>query len=111
MGRTTIYDVASAAGVATSTVSRAFSRPGRVSAVTRDRIMRVAAELDYRPNPHARALLSGNHQTVAMVVSDITNPHYFELIRGAELRGSEARTSPGSGPLPAREPGGTVELN
>ena len=86
MARTTIYDVANAAGVATSTVSRAFSRPGRVSAVTRDRIMRVAAELDYRPNPHARALLSGKHQTVAMVVSDITNPHYFELIRGAEMR-------------------------
>ena len=54
--------------------------------MTRDRIMRVAAELDYRPNPHARALLSGKHQTVAMVVSDITNPHYFELIRGAEMR-------------------------
>jgi DNA-binding LacI/PurR family transcriptional regulator len=46
----------------------------------------VAAELGYRPNPHARALLSGRHHTVAMVVSDITNPHYFELIRGAEMR-------------------------
>ncbi len=46
----------------------------------------MAAELGYRPNPHARALLSGRHHTVAMVVSDITNPHYFELIRGAEMR-------------------------
>ncbi len=82
----TIYDVAEAAGVATSTVSRAFSHPGRVSAGTRDRILGVAAELGYRPNPHARALLSGKHHTVAMVVSDITNPHYFELIRGAEMR-------------------------
>ena len=86
MAGPTIYDVASAAGVATSTVSRAFSRPGRVSARTRERILTVAAELGYRPNPHARALLSGKHHTVAMVVSDITNPHYFELIRGAELR-------------------------
>lgn len=82
----TIYDVAEAAGVATSTVSRAFSTPGRVSATTRDRILAVAAQLGYRPNPHARALLSGKHHTVAMVVSDITNPHYFELIRGAEMR-------------------------
>ena len=82
----TIYDVATAAGVATSTVSRAFSRPGRVAADTRERVLAVAAELGYRPNPHARALLSGRHHTVAMVVSDITNPHYFELIRGAELR-------------------------
>jgi DNA-binding LacI/PurR family transcriptional regulator len=82
----TIYDVAAAAGVATSTVSRAFTQPGRVSAATRDRVLAVAAELGYRPNPHARALLSGRHHTLAMVVSDITNPHYFELIRGAEMR-------------------------
>lgn len=82
----TIYDVAAAAGVATSTVSRAFSTPGRVSTTTRDRVLAVAAELGYRPNPHARALLSGKHHTVAMVVSDITNPHYFEMIRGAEMR-------------------------
>ena len=85
-GPPTIYDVATAAGVATSTVSRAFSTPGRVSAATRDRVLAVAAELGYRPNPHARALLSGKHHTVAMVVSDIANPHYFELIRGAEMR-------------------------
>ncbi|WP_243058581.1 LacI family DNA-binding transcriptional regulator [Nocardioides sp. SR21] len=86
MSGPTIYDVAAAAGVATSTVSRAFSQPGRVSAATRDRIVAVAAELGYRPNPHARALLSGKHHTVAMVVSDIANPHYFEMIRGAEMR-------------------------
>ena len=82
----TIYDVAKAAGVATSTVSRAFSSPDRISAPTRERVLAVAAELGYRPNPHARALLTGRHHTIAMVVSDITNPHYFELIRGAEQR-------------------------
>ena len=82
----TIYDVAAAAGVATSTVSRAFSNPNRVAAATRERILAAAKELGYRPNPHARALLSGKHHTLAMVVSDITNPHYFELIRGAEMR-------------------------
>ena len=82
----TIYDVARAAGVATSTVSRAFTNPNRVSTPTRERVLAAAAELGYRPNPHARALLSGRHHTVCMVVSDITNPHYFELIRGAEQR-------------------------
>jgi len=82
----TIYDVARVAGVATSTVSRSFSKPNRVNVRTRERVRAVAAELGYRPNPHARALLSGRHHTIAMVVSDITNPHYFELIRGAELR-------------------------
>jgi DNA-binding LacI/PurR family transcriptional regulator len=86
MSGPTIYDVAREAGVATSTVSRSFSMPNRVSAPTRERVLAVAARLGYRPNPHARALLSGRHHTVAMVVSDITNPHYFELIRGAEMR-------------------------
>ncbi|MET0931989.1 MAG: LacI family DNA-binding transcriptional regulator [Aeromicrobium sp.] len=86
MSRPTIYDVAREAGVATSTVSRAFSTPNRVGAATRERVLAVAARLGYRPNPHARALLSGRHHTVAMVVSDIANPHYFELIRGAEMR-------------------------
>ena len=86
MSGPTIYDVARAAGVATSTVSRSFSTPNRVNARTRERVLAVALELGYRPNPHARALMSGRHHTIAMVVSDITNPHYFELIRGAELR-------------------------
>nr|MCW2728341.1 LacI family transcriptional regulator [Aeromicrobium sp.] len=86
MSGPTIYDVAREAGVATSTVSRAFSSPNRVSASTREHVLAVASRLGYRPNPHARALLSGRHHTVAMVVSDITNPHYFELIRGAEMR-------------------------
>ena len=82
----TIYDVAREAGVATSTVSRAFSNPQRVSAPTRELVVRVAHELGYSPNPHARALTSRRTRTIAMVVSDITNPHFFEIIRGAELR-------------------------
>lgn len=86
MAGPTIYDVAKAAGVATSTVSRAFSTPGRVNERTRERILAAAEKLGYRPNPHAKALFSGQHRTVAMVVSDITNPHYFEMIRGAEMR-------------------------
>ena len=55
----TIYDVARAAGVAPSTVSRAFSRPDRVNAETAERIRDVAAELGYRTNPLARALPTG----------------------------------------------------
>ncbi|WP_214407756.1 LacI family DNA-binding transcriptional regulator [Pseudonocardia lacus] len=86
----TIYDVARAAGVATSTVSRAFTNPGRVGETTRSRVLEVARELGYEPNPHARALTSNRTQTIAMVVSDITNPHFFELIRGAEMRAKAA---------------------
>ena len=52
----TIYDVARTAGVATSTVSRAFSNPQRVGEATRELVLRTARELGYEPNPHARAL-------------------------------------------------------
>ncbi|WP_346623537.1 LacI family DNA-binding transcriptional regulator [Blastococcus montanus] len=90
MSTPTIYDVARAAGVATSTVSRAFSTPGRVTEATRERIVAAAQELGYEPNPHARALISRRTQTLAMVVSDITNPHFFEVIRGAEMRAKAA---------------------
>ena len=46
--RVTIYDVAKEAGVAPSTVSRAFSRPGRVSAATHAKVMEAAKALGYR---------------------------------------------------------------
>ncbi len=80
----TIYDVAAACGVAPSTVSRAFSRPGRVNAETAERIRRVAAEMGYRTNPLARALPTGRTSLLSIVVADVTNPFFFEIIRGAE---------------------------
>ena len=86
----TIDDVARAAGVATSTVSRAFSRPGRVSFATSERIHRIAAELGYRSTSLARALPSGRTSMIALVISDITNPFYNEIIRGAQTAASEA---------------------
>ncbi|MGH3318617.1 MAG: LacI family DNA-binding transcriptional regulator, partial [Streptosporangiaceae bacterium] len=86
----TIYDVAEQAGVATSTVSRAFSNPDRVNATTREHVLDVAKRLGYRPNPLARSLPSGRTRTVALLVADITNPHYFEMIRGAERRAKAA---------------------
>lgn len=86
----TIYDVAREAEVATSTVSRTFSDPDRVHHATREHVLDVAKRLGYRPNPLARSLPSGRTRTVAMLVSDITNPHYFEMIRGAERRAKAA---------------------
>lgn len=86
----TIYDVAQAAGVAPSTVSRAFSRPGRVKAETAEHIRRVAAELGYRTNPLARGLPSGRTRMIALAVADVTNPFHFGIIRGAEAAATEA---------------------
>jgi LacI family transcriptional regulator len=84
----TIYDVARAAGVAASTVSRAFARPGRVNAATADRIRQVAADLGYRVAAPAPA--AGRTSMLALVVSDVTNPVYAEIIRGAESAAAES---------------------
>jgi LacI family transcriptional regulator, repressor for deo operon, udp, cdd, tsx, nupC, and nupG len=86
----TIYDVARVAGVAPSTVSRAFSRPGRVNGETAERIRAIAVELGYRTNPLARALPTGRTSMIALAISDITNPYYFEIIRGAQATAAAA---------------------
>ncbi|WP_309104119.1 LacI family DNA-binding transcriptional regulator [Microbacterium sp.] len=94
-GRTppTIYDVAQAAGVSPSTVSRALNKPGRVNAATEKRIREHASALGYQLNPMARAVITGRSDTIALVLSDVTNPVYFDLIRGAEhISASHSRT-------------------
>jgi LacI family transcriptional regulator, repressor for deo operon, udp, cdd, tsx, nupC, and nupG len=88
-GGPTIYDVARAAGVAPSTVSRAFSRPGRVNAATAERFRRVADDLGYRANPLARALSTARSSLIALVVSDVANPFYSEIVRGAQAAATE----------------------
>src|SRR5690348_14199177 len=84
-----IYDVAKAAGVAPSTVSRAFSRPGRVNAKTAERIFAAAREVGYRSE--VLPGLSGQRtRSLAVVVTDITNPFYSEIIRGAHEAAGES---------------------
>ncbi|WP_306917168.1 MULTISPECIES: LacI family DNA-binding transcriptional regulator [unclassified Arthrobacter] len=80
----TIYDIAKLTGVNPSTVSRALSKPGRVSAKTQKLIEDAAAELNYHVNPFARALPTGRTSTLGLIVADITNPTFFGIIRGAE---------------------------
>ncbi|AIY01127.1 transcriptional regulator [Arthrobacter sp. PAMC 25486] len=84
----TIYDIAELAGVNPSTVSRALSKPGRVSAKTQQKILDAAEELNYQVNIFARALPTGKTQTVGLIVADITNPAFFDIIRGAETSAS-----------------------
>ncbi|HSN42756.1 MAG TPA: LacI family DNA-binding transcriptional regulator [Propionibacteriaceae bacterium] len=81
----TIYDVAADAGVSPSTVSRAFARPGRVSPETSRRIHEAAARLGYRTVEIYRPPTSRTKsQMIGLLVSDVTNPFYFGIIRGAE---------------------------
>lgn len=86
----TLHDVAREAGVAVSTVSRALSNPDRVSARTREHVRAVATRLGYRPNRIAQALPSGRTRMLALLVPDITNPHNFGLVRGAEAQAAAA---------------------
>jgi LacI family repressor for deo operon, udp, cdd, tsx, nupC, and nupG len=85
----TIYDVARAAGVAPSTVSRAFSRPGRVNAQTAERIRGIAAALGYRTSPLARAFQATRTRMIALVVADIANPVFAAIVRGAQGAAAE----------------------
>ncbi|MCI9887858.1 LacI family DNA-binding transcriptional regulator [Micrococcales bacterium 31B] len=86
----TIYDIAKLAGVNPSTVSRALTKPGRVSEATRERVEAAAAQLNYRANTHARALPTGRTRMLGLIVADITNPSFFDVIRGAETMAASA---------------------
>ena len=80
--RPTIYDVARAAGVAASTVSRAYARPGRVNSETARVIFEAAERIGYR-SARITGTLGRRTGAVALMISDITNPFYNEIIKGA----------------------------
>jgi len=84
----TISDVALHVGVATSTVSRALMQPGRVSDEMRLRVEAAAKELGYVPNPQARSLTSGRTLNIALFIPDITNPSFFDIMRGTQAEAS-----------------------
>jgi DNA-binding LacI/PurR family transcriptional regulator len=86
----TLHDVAREAGVAVSTVSRALADPERVNVRTREHVQAVASEMGYRPNRLAQALPTGRTRMLAVLVPDITNPHNFGLVRGAEAQARAA---------------------
>ncbi|MDA8438329.1 MAG: LacI family DNA-binding transcriptional regulator [Propionibacterium sp.] len=92
-GSVTIYDVAREAGVSVSTVSRAFSRPGRVSAETARLVHEVASRLGYRSQAIYRTPRATKTGMLGLLVSDVTNPFYFGIIRGAELAAHRAGVS------------------
>lgn len=77
--RVTIGDVARAAGVSVSTVSRVLRDHTDVGEATRTRVQAAIQALDYRPSPIARALVSGQSRLLALLVSDLTNPFYPQL--------------------------------
>ncbi|WP_246102740.1 LacI family DNA-binding transcriptional regulator [Methylobacterium terricola] len=89
----TIAGVADLAGVSRATVSRAFTRPEMLSEETVRRVKEVADEIGYRPNRAARALSTGQHGNIALIVPDIANPFFPPLIRAVQARADEAGLS------------------
>lgn len=85
-GRPTIYDVARLAGVSTATVSRALNGTGQISPATSAAIDAAVRQLGYRPNTVARSLVTKSTQTIALLLPDIANPFYAELVSGIQQR-------------------------
>jgi DNA-binding LacI/PurR family transcriptional regulator len=90
--RPTIYDVAAEAGVAPSTVSRAYARPGRVNSETAALIFAAAERVGYRVRPPEprRPETDPATNAIGLVVADVTNPFYGDIIKGAYEAATEA---------------------
>jgi LacI family transcriptional regulator len=80
----TIYDVAAKASVSAMTVSRVINNTGKISEKTRAKVKRVMEELGYVPNQTARSLVLQQTKLLFLLITDIMNPFYTTLARGAE---------------------------
>lgn len=78
----TMRDVARRAGVSPATVSRVLNKTHYISDETRSRVLHVVDELNYFKNVHARRLATGKSDLFGLVISDIANPYFPEVIRG-----------------------------
>lgn len=85
----TIKDIAEAAGVSKATVSYVLNnRPG-VSEATRQRILRIMKEMRYSPSTPARNLASGRTDAIGLVIPDISDVFYTNIVRGVEHAANE----------------------
>lgn len=79
-----IEDVARLANVSIATVSRAFNNKHDVSEKTKARILEIARSIGYEPSVPARSLTKRKTNTLGLIVPDISNPFYGEVVRGIE---------------------------
>ena len=82
-GRATIRDVAAAAGVSKSLVSLVFSDPQRVSPQRREVVLKAADKLGFRPNWAARSLAAQHANFVGILVADLHNPAFVDIVDAA----------------------------
>src|SRR5213082_3630878 len=79
-----IKEVAKLAKVSTATVSRTINGSDKVSARTAARVQKAIKELNFYPNTHARTLVSGRSRMLGLIISDITNPFFPDLVKSFE---------------------------
>ena len=91
-GRATSRDVAARAGVSQPTVSLVLSRnpSARVAPATRERVLRAAEELGYKPNVVARSLVRRRSYALGVIVPDVGNQFFADVVSGAERVATEA---------------------
>ncbi|MBQ2923573.1 MAG: LacI family DNA-binding transcriptional regulator [Tyzzerella sp.] len=85
MARVTIYDIAKVANVSTATVSLSLSGNERIRPETRKRIKEIADQLGYSPNYIAQSLSTRATHTLGLIIPNIDNPVYSQMVAGVEL--------------------------
>ena len=87
----TMKDIAQALGVSVVTVSKVLRNHSDISAETRKRVLQRMKELNYQPNPAARALVTGRTNLIGLVVPDLVHPFFAQVAKGisARLRSQE----------------------
>jgi|SRR5271169_796705 len=78
----TMRDVANKAGVSPATVSRVLNKTQYIAPETEQRVLEVVRQLNYYKNVHARRLATGRSDLFGLVISEIANPYFPEIIRG-----------------------------
>lgn len=81
---TNYRDIAKLANVSIATISHVINNTRYAEPLTRQRVLDAIETLKYKPNLYARGLAIGKTNTVGLVISDITNPFYPELVQGTE---------------------------
>lgn len=84
-----IKDVAQEAGVSTATVSHVINKTKFVKDDTRKKVQKAIRKLNFYPNAHARSLASGRTNIIGLLISDIANPFFPELVKSIETAAFE----------------------
>jgi LacI family transcriptional regulator len=79
-----INEIAKRAGVSTATVSRTINGSGKVSPKTAEKVLQIVNSMGYHPSSYARTLASGRSHVIGLIISDIVNPFFPELVGSFE---------------------------